>query len=102
MATRKFTLLDAMVLVAATALALVTVGHVVRDLTSDVCHVGQVAFNKTVLRGRTGEDILRDPELSWLFYDGRGGWNHSGAFPGELTPWWVLFDPSPQPSVIRG
>jgi len=67
MATRKFTLLDAMVLVAATALALMAVGHVIRDLASDVGHVGQVAFNQTVLRGRTAEDILRDPDLSWLF-----------------------------------
>jgi hypothetical protein len=99
MPDRRFTVFDSMVLIAAIACSLVITGHELRNLARMTGNIGSVALFRPPLRGRTIEDLARDPSVNWALHDGKR-WLNPGSLPGEMTLRWSLFD-SNGPGLAR-
>ena len=99
---RRFTLLDAMVLVAATAIVLAQPSTAIRlaSLSYLLGDLVKVVRGIPPIRGRPLVFMLHDPEVNWALGKARGGFIPIGDMPGEITLGWALFArPGPQLSV---
>jgi hypothetical protein len=120
MVERKLTLLDAMVLLAALAVGLALTSTPLQALALEFSHVIQVARGDVKLSGKTGYELVCDPDIAWVSNNGMGcslrkrtiydlavdpwlacsfseGGGQSLDFsrlPGTPSLWWVLFDSS--------
>jgi hypothetical protein len=72
MVTRRFTRLDVMALLAAVACGLGAGGCQLRRLASELGDVGSAALGPISIRGRSTDDLSRDPRVNWALYDATG------------------------------